>query len=257
VTNAIERRCKATSRSGNACRATVVNAAGFCVAHDPEKPMDMRALGRKSGEARRKPNPERVPASLREELRTLDPAVVKAAIEETLSSANQSAKVAAVKLLADVDAFKQSGDECPRCAAWKAEAPGAAAKVDRMISRLVESAMRDEFDLHQTEALRTHARGEESDSRAMTVVRGAVQRVLDEREQELRDAVQTALGKVLDAIANGLVVDNVVDADRAAEVLQGLEEVGLIVPRGRLEEMAEARALELLASLKAEHGIPA
>jgi hypothetical protein len=115
--------------------------------------------------------------------------------------------------------------------------------------------MRKEFDLHQTEALRTHDRGEESDSRAMTVVRGAVQRVLEEREQELQDAVQTALGKVLDAIANGLVVDNVVDADRAAEVLQGLEEVGLVVPRGRLEEMAEARALELLAAMKQEHGI--
>jgi hypothetical protein len=105
--NATERRCKAPSRSGNACRATVVNAAGYCVAHDPEKPMDMRALGR-AGEARRKPNPERVPASLREELRSLDPAIVRGAIEQALSGSNESARVSAVKLLADVDAFRRT-----------------------------------------------------------------------------------------------------------------------------------------------------
>jgi hypothetical protein len=38
ATNATERRCRATARSGERCRARVVNAAGYCVAHDPEKP---------------------------------------------------------------------------------------------------------------------------------------------------------------------------------------------------------------------------
>jgi hypothetical protein len=75
----------------------------------------MKELGRKGGKASGGVKPEQVPASLREELRNLDPKVVRAAIEETLAGANQSAKVSAVKLLADVDAFKQ-GDECPRCA---------------------------------------------------------------------------------------------------------------------------------------------
>jgi hypothetical protein len=68
-----------------------------------------RELGRKSGESRRRPNAGRVPASLREELRTLDPAVVKVAVEEALAGSNQSAKIAAVKLLADVDAFSREG----------------------------------------------------------------------------------------------------------------------------------------------------
>jgi hypothetical protein len=130
ATNATERRCKGTSRSGERCRAHVINAAGYCVAHDPEKPMDMRALGRRSGEARRKPNPKRVPASLRAELQTLGPKVVKAALEATLAGGNESARVAAVKLLADVDAFRKEG-ECPRCAVAAVEAEGAREKLDK------------------------------------------------------------------------------------------------------------------------------
>jgi hypothetical protein len=121
MANANQRRCKATSRSGERCRAHVVNAAGYCVAHDPEKPMDMRALGRKSGEARRRPDPERVPASLRQELQKLDPAIVRGAIERALAGDNESARVSAVKLLADVDAFSRNGG-CPVCAEAAAEA---------------------------------------------------------------------------------------------------------------------------------------
>jgi hypothetical protein len=62
---------------------------------------------------------------------------------------------------------------------------------------------------------------------------------------------------VLDAISNGLVVDNVVDADRAAEILDGLEEMGLVAGRETIEQRAEQIARDRLKVLKAEHGIPA
>jgi hypothetical protein len=41
----------------------------------------------------------------------------------------------------------------------------------------------------------------------------------------------------------------------AAAVLRGLEEVGLLVPRGKVEEVAEKLAQERLAALKAEHAL--
>jgi hypothetical protein len=63
-------RCSATTKAGKPCRA-LAGADGKCTAHSGK--MDMRELGRKSGEARRRPNPERVPESLRDELRNLDP----------------------------------------------------------------------------------------------------------------------------------------------------------------------------------------
>jgi hypothetical protein len=263
VPNATERRCKATSRSGERCRAHVVNAAGYCVAHDPEKPMDMRALGRRSGEARRKPNPERVPASLRDELRNLDPKVVRAAIEQTLAGGNESARVSAVKLLADVDAFrKDESGGCPRCAKFtEAEGKAARAKVDEMIARLVERAVRDVFGTYRTEGIRAHASASDqgsNDSQVMRLVRVAVMRGLDDGgEHGFQDAVETAVGRILDAISNGLVVDNVVSADRAAEILEGLEELGLVAGRETIERRAEERAQERLAALKQEHGIPA
>lgn len=93
---------------------------------------DPRELGRKSGEARRRPNPDRVPASLRQELQTLDPAVVKGAIEKALAGSNESARVAAVRLLADVDAFSRDG-QCPRCVERDAEAAGAREKLAALL----------------------------------------------------------------------------------------------------------------------------
>jgi hypothetical protein len=47
-----------------------------------------------------------------------------------------------------------------------------------------------------------------------------------------------------------------VSTERCAEIFAGLEEVGLIVSGARVEELAERRAQERLAALKAEHGIP-
>jgi hypothetical protein len=96
-----------------------VNAAGYCVAHDPERPDLMRELGRRSGEARRRgsaaklPEPER--ESLRERLRDqLDHDAVIAATERALAGGNESARVSAVKFLADLELYKPEDKEPER-----------------------------------------------------------------------------------------------------------------------------------------------
>jgi hypothetical protein len=102
MTNASERRCRAQNKRGERCAARVVNAAGYCVAHDPERPADMRALGRKSAEARRKPNPERVHESLRTYLkREVPPERVWQALEAAMLGNNESARVSASRVLMD------------------------------------------------------------------------------------------------------------------------------------------------------------
>jgi hypothetical protein len=73
-----------------------------------------------------------VPASLRDELQKLDPAIVRGAIERALAGDNESARVAAVKLLADVDAFRKDG-QCPVCAEREADA-----QTGRHRKRLIE-----------------------------------------------------------------------------------------------------------------------
>jgi hypothetical protein len=102
VTNANERRCRAQNKRGERCAAHVINAAGYCVAHDPERPADMRALGRKSAAARRKPHPERVNESLRTYLkREVAPSEVWAALKLAMEGQNESARVAASRVLMD------------------------------------------------------------------------------------------------------------------------------------------------------------
>jgi hypothetical protein len=91
-----------------------LNAEGLCSMHAGTT--DPRELGRLSAKRRREPNPERVPASLRQELQKLDPAIVRGAIERALAGDNESARVSAVKLLADVDAFRRD-NLCSRCGA--------------------------------------------------------------------------------------------------------------------------------------------
>jgi hypothetical protein len=249
VTNASERRCQAQNRRGERCAARVVNAAGYCVAHDPERPADMRELGKRSGEARRRPNPERVPASLRDELRNLDPTVVRAAIEQTLAGGNESARVSAVKLLADVDAFRKDDAVCPRCARFTdAEAKAASAKLDMLLSTQITRVLQGELG----------GKGDNDNDAPMTrMVRAAVRRGIAGHEQELAVAVEAAVGRVLDQIAGGLVVNNDVDPERAAGILAALEESGLLVRSCRVEELVEERTQQRLAAMKQEHGIPA
>src|SRR6266545_3986546 len=113
VATASQRRCKATSRSGERCRAHVINAAGYCAAHDPENPMDMRALGKLSAQARRRPNPERLNEGLRSYLRReVPPERVWQALEAAMTGENQSAKVAASRVL--MDALVEEHEELER-----------------------------------------------------------------------------------------------------------------------------------------------
>jgi hypothetical protein len=214
----------------------------------------MRELGHRGGKARRKGLGEHLAegerASLREQLRRgLDPELVVRTANEILAGENQTARGNMIRFLADLELYRKDGDECPRCAAVNAEGPAAEQKVNEMIARMVEHSVRQEFGGEESRI--------EHDSQAMTLVRGAIRRGIEGREEKLQDAVESAVGNVLDAIANGLVVDNVATSEQAALTLEGLEEIGLLVRRGKVEEMAEARAMELLAAMKQEHGIPA
>jgi hypothetical protein len=133
------RRCKARNARGEPCRATIVGPDGLCPTHGGR---DMRELGRRGGKSRREPHPERVPQSLREELRSLDPAVVRGAIEQALSGSNESTRVAAVKLLADVDAFSREGAaERDFREAIKAEQEQHREEATRMLRKLVVDAV--------------------------------------------------------------------------------------------------------------------
>ena len=120
-----------------------------------------------------------------------------------------------------------------------------------MISRYIELSVRSELGVDPPV-------DERNDSQASRLVRDAVRRELAGREHDLEVGIEAAVGKVLDAIFNGLVVDNVVSADRAAEILEGLEELVLVVAgRETIEKRVEELAQEQLTVLKQEHGIPA
>jgi hypothetical protein len=204
--------------------------------------------------------PETERQSLREFLREgLDHETIKAAIERSLAGGNESARVACVKFLSDLELYRKTSDECPRCAKFtEAESAEARAKVDELIARMVEGAVRDVFDTHRTEALRANMSDpERHDSQMMKLVRLAVMRGLDGREGAFEAAVETAVGRLLDAIANGVTVPGDVSAERCEAILATLEEHGLLVPGHKVDELVEQKAQERLQVLKAEHGIPA
>ena len=220
----------------------------------------MRELGHRGGKARRQGAAEQLPASERESLRQhlrdkLDHATVVEAVERSLAGGNESARVAAVKFLADLELYRKDGDECPRCAAMKAEGPAAREQVWQMISRYVEASVRSELGSSDQEE-RSGAEAQGSDSQASRLVRDAVRRGLAGREHDLEVGIETAVGKVLDAISNGLVVENVVDSDRAAETLEVLEELGLVAGRAKIEERAEEIAQERLTPSRPNTGWP-
>jgi hypothetical protein len=137
MASAVERRCKAVNRQGVACRATVVNAAGYCVAHDPERPADMRALGKASAKARRRPKAERVHESLRTYLkREVPPERVWHALEAAMLGNNESARVSASRVL--LDALHEPEAGCPRCANREVEVADAAAEFERLVMNMAE-----------------------------------------------------------------------------------------------------------------------
>jgi hypothetical protein len=135
-----ERRCKATNRHGQRCRVTKgLGADGLCVMHSGK--VDPREMGRKGGSrgkgnAQRRGAIEKTP-ELRSVLRTMDPHVVKAGLEEILAGNNAGAKVSAIKLLADLELFKAGGEEDWR-REMAASMAAAAAEFDRKFAYRLE-----------------------------------------------------------------------------------------------------------------------
>jgi hypothetical protein len=132
ATNAKEHRCSAATKRGR-CRVTRgLNAEGLCPMHAGTT--DLRDLGKRSGEARRKPKPARVHPGLREYLRAeVHPERVWAALETAMTGANESARVSASKVL--LDALAEPARGCPECAAREAAAPDIEARLLELLAR--------------------------------------------------------------------------------------------------------------------------
>jgi hypothetical protein len=71
--------------------------------------------------------------------------------------------------------------------------------------------------------------------------RAAVRNGLKGHQEELEAAVESAFGKVIDSLANRLVVTDDVSAEQAARILEGLEERGRSSAVPRVHEMAEQK----------------
>jgi hypothetical protein len=101
----------------------------------------MRRLGAKGGSvgkgnAQRRGAIEKTP-ELRSVLRTMDPHIVKAGLEEILVGNNAGAKVSAVKLLADLELYRQ-GDRDSRENELKLQIKTAAEEFDRKFAYRLE-----------------------------------------------------------------------------------------------------------------------
>lgn len=182
----------------------------------------MRALGKASAKARSRPNPGRVHESLREYLRAeVPPAEVWQALKRVLEGGNESARVAAARVV--MDALHEDKTE------------------DRARDQEQAAAEARAWLEHK---LRSHAQ------RAAEGGKPDLAQQLEEEARELWPEGERAV------LSSGAIMRDV-SAREAEAALRGLEEIGLIVPGHRVEERAEELALERLAVLKAEHGIPA
>ena len=132
VPNTDERRCRAVTQRGR-CRVTRgLNADSLCSMHSGAT--DPRELGRRSGEARRRPNPDRVHESLRTYLQREVPLErVWRALEAAMLGSNESARVAASKVL--MDALAEPRDGCPVCREREANAPDVKARLLELLTR--------------------------------------------------------------------------------------------------------------------------
>jgi hypothetical protein len=178
----------------------------------------MKELGRKGGRRNGKIKPERVHEGLREYLkREVAPSEVWAALKLAMEGQNESARVSASRVLMDA-LSEPGGADCQACARRKAEMPAVRARLDRIL-----------------------------ENRAAAVAEAR-------RDEEL-----AALAPVIQYLAQEYAatwrVPSDVSPEMAAEVIQGLEEVGLLVSLSKVEERAEEIAQERLAALKAEHAL--
>jgi hypothetical protein len=154
----------------------------------------MRELGHRGGKARRKGVADQLPTSLREELRKLDPAVVRGAIEQALAGNNESARVSAVKLLADVDAFSREGG-CPVCAEREAEGPAEALKLLALLEKYIEFIAREEFFAEEYVDSKgvVRAAAEEHDSEMTAMIRRALRRAREGHDDLVEELAQARL----------------------------------------------------------------
>jgi hypothetical protein len=133
--------------------------------------------GARQAEAAREQLPEGERLSLRQFLREgLDHEAIKAAIERSLAGGNESARVACVKFLSDLELYRKDGDECPRCAKRSEAAPYAWGKIEQLLSMQIASVVQDEFGLHRNARVREKVRQEDHEGEApvTAMVRRAV-----------------------------------------------------------------------------------
>jgi hypothetical protein len=170
-----ERRCKAQTKRGDPCRATVVGEDGYCSAHSGRQ--DMRELGRKGGKANGRPNPERVHEGLRVYLqREVPPEQVWHALRTAMEGEKKAAAVSASKVL--VDALSVGRDTCQRCIDRDAEAAGAREKLAALLLARSEPARRGPDDpgvlLERVEQLEAELADERASLQALREEHGLV-----------------------------------------------------------------------------------
>jgi hypothetical protein len=211
-----------------------VNAAGYCAAHDPANPMDMRALGKLSGERRRQPNPERVPESFREWVRREGPPPERIwqALETAMEGSSESARVAASKVL--MDALSEPSDSsggCRICAQREAEMPAVRAKLDRLIAGRAASAIEARAQLIDEELGTVRLALEEHDDPALRSALETAQLRIHERIEKANHADALGLTPVIDLVAEEYAQSGLIPAEvDAGAVLRGLLKIGLISP---------------------------
>lgn len=173
----------------------------------------MRELGRKGGKGRNRPRPERVHESLRDYLkREVPPARVWEALETAMGGNNESARVAASRVL--IDALHEPAD-----AKGEAERVGAEARARLQVLLERQSASLDKA----------------GESELAAQFRRAAADLWPEGEE----------------LPGGVVVADV-SPEKATAILEGLVECGLLVPGHEVERRAEERAQELARSLREE-----
>jgi hypothetical protein len=119
--------------------------------------------------------------------------------------------------------------------AHQAEIAAASRKLDALIERYVYDAVR--------ESDAGVARDSEHHSPMTRLIAGAVARAREGQGAELDARIE----KIFADVANGLQLVGDVSAERAEQILGGLEEAGLLVRRHKVEELAEQMAQERLA----------
>lgn len=195
----------------------------------------MRELGRKGGKGRSGIKSERVHESLHAYLkREVTPAEVWAALKMAMEGQNESARVAASRVLMDALA-EPAGVEGNSAAERKRVAEEARAHLDAWLPKVCFAVV---DRLLKCDGPRV------TDPMIVNEVIALVEKELQAKIDEL--------GVELSDFRSVILYD--IGPEKAARTFEELERVGLLVPRGKVEERAEQIAQERLAALKASTG---